>query len=66
MRRLEALRNVADPLSTARATAVHRPHRTIHLYKEDVHRYPILKERTTEREQASIVSLMGKPLPPEK
>ena len=64
--RLEALRKSPDPLTTARATAVLRSHLTIHLYKEDVHLYPILKERTTESEQASIVGLMGKTLPPEK
>jgi len=63
---LEALSKAPDPLSTARATAVLRSHLTIHLYKEDVHLYPILKERTTESEQASIVGLMGKILPPEK
>ena len=64
--RLEALHKSPDPLSTARETAVLRSHLTIHLYKEDVHLYPILKERTTESEQASIVGLMGKTLPPEK
>ena len=63
---LEALRKTPDPLTTARAVAVLRSHLTIHLYKEDVHLYPILKERTTESEQASIVGLMGKTLPPEK
>ena len=63
---LEALSKAPDPLSTARATAVLRSHLTIHLYKEDVHLYPLLKERTTENEQASIVGLMGKTLPPEK
>jgi len=63
---LEALRKTPDPLSTARATAVLRSHLMIHLYKEDVHLYPILKERTTESEQASIVGLMGRTLPPER
>jgi iron-sulfur cluster repair protein YtfE (RIC family) len=63
---LEDLRKSPDPLSTARTTAVLRSHLTIHLHKEDVHLYPILKERTTESQQASIVGLMGKTLPPEK
>ena len=63
---LEAMRKTPDPLSTVRAIAVLRSHLTIHLYKEDVHLYPILKERTTESEQASIVGLMGRALPPEK
>ncbi|MCJ7632802.1 hemerythrin domain-containing protein [Candidatus Bathyarchaeota archaeon] len=63
---LEAMRKTPDLLTTARATAVLKSHLTIHLYKEDVHLYPILKERTTENEQASIVSLMAKPVPPDK
>jgi len=63
---LEALRKTPDPLTTARATAVLKSHLTIHLHKEDVHLYPILKERTTENDQASIVNLMAKPVPPAK
>ena len=63
---LEAMRKTPDPLSTARATAVLRSHLMIHLYNEDVHMYPILKERTAESEQASIVGLMGRTLTPEK
>jgi len=63
---LEAMRKAPDPLTTARAVAVLRSHLTIHLYKEDVHLYPTLRERTTETEQASIVGLMGKTMPPEK
>ena len=57
---LEAMRKTPDPLTTARATAVLKSHLKIHLYKEDVHLYPILRERTTESEQASIVGLMAK------
>ena len=34
--------------------------------KEDVHLYPILREHTTESEQASIVGLMSKKVPPER
>jgi len=63
---LEAMRKTPDALTTARATAVLKSHLTIHLYKEDVHLYPLLRERTTESEQASIVGLMAKPVPPEK
>ena len=63
---LEAMRKTPDPLTTARAVAVLRSHLTIHLYKEDVHLYPILRERTIESEQASIVGLMGKTVPPDK
>jgi iron-sulfur cluster repair protein YtfE (RIC family) len=63
---LEAMRKVSDPLNTTRATAVLASHLRIHLDKEDVHLYPILRERTTENEQASIVGLMSKKVPPEK
>jgi iron-sulfur cluster repair protein YtfE (RIC family) len=64
--RLEAMRKAPDPLIAARATAVLESHLRIHLDKEDVHLYPILRERTTETEQASIVGLMSKKVPPER
>jgi len=54
------MRKSPDPLATARATAVLTLHLRIHLDKEDAHLYPILRERTTESEQASIVDLMSK------
>jgi iron-sulfur cluster repair protein YtfE (RIC family) len=63
---LEAMRKAPDPLAAARATAVLNSHLRIHLDKEDTHLYPILRERTTENEQASIVGLMSKKVPPEK
>jgi iron-sulfur cluster repair protein YtfE (RIC family) len=63
---LEAMRKTPDALVTARATAVLESHLRIHLDKEDVHLYPILRERTREREQASIVGLMSKKVPPER
>jgi iron-sulfur cluster repair protein YtfE (RIC family) len=63
---LEAMRKTPDPLIMARATAVLESHLRIHLDKEDVHLYPILRERTTESEQASIVGLMSKKVPPER
>ena len=63
---LEAMRKTPDALITARATAVLESHLRIHLDKEDVHLYPILRERTTESEQASIVGLMSKKVPPER
>ncbi len=63
---LEAMRKTPEPLTTARATAVLAAHLRIHLDKEDAHLYPILKERTTESEQASIVGIMSKQIPPEK
>jgi hypothetical protein len=63
---LEAMRDMPDPLSTARATAVLRSHLQIHLDKEDAHLYQILRERTTESEQAAIAGLMSKKVPPDK
>ena len=63
---LEEMRKTPDPLITARATAVLTSHLKIHLGKEDVHLYPILRERTTESEQAAIVGLMSKKVPPDK
>jgi iron-sulfur cluster repair protein YtfE (RIC family) len=63
---LEAMRKTPDPLAAARAAAVLASHLRIHLYKEDVYLYPILREWTTESEQVSIVGLMSKKVPPEK
>lgn len=63
---LETMRKTPDPLTTARATAVLNSHLKIHLHKEDVHLYPILRERTTESEQASIVGLMSKQVPSDR
>ena len=63
---LEAMRKTPDPLTTARATAVLASHLRIHLDKEDAHLYPILRERTTESEQTSIVGLMSKKVPPDR
>jgi hypothetical protein len=63
---LEAIRNTSDVILTARATAVLKSHLRIHLDKEDIHLYPILRERTTEAEQTSIVGLMSKTVPPER
>lgn len=63
---LEAMRKTPDPLMMARATAVLESHLRIHLDKEDVHLYPILRERTTESEQASIVAMMSREVPSER
>jgi iron-sulfur cluster repair protein YtfE (RIC family) len=63
---LEAMRDMPDPLSTARATAVLRSHLRIHLDKEDAHLYHILRERTTESEQVAIAGLMSRKVPPDK
>ncbi len=63
---LEAMRKALDPLTVARATAVLNSHLRIHLDKEDAYLYPILKERTTESEQSSIVSVMSQKVPSDK
>lgn len=63
---LEAIRKKPDPLTTARATAVLNSHLKIHLDKEDVHLYAIIRERTTESEQSSIVGLMSKQVPSDR
>ena len=64
--RLEAMRKAPDPLTTARATAALNAHLQIHLDKEDAHLYQILRERTVADEQASIVGIMARKVPPEK
>jgi len=56
----------SDPLITARATASLNTHLRIHLDKEDAHLYPILRERTSADEQASIVGTMARGVPPER
>jgi iron-sulfur cluster repair protein YtfE (RIC family) len=63
---LEAMRKTPDPLTAARATAVLASHLRIHLYKEDAYLYSILRERTTESEQVSIVGLMSEKVPPDR
>jgi iron-sulfur cluster repair protein YtfE (RIC family) len=63
---LEDMRKTPDPLAAARATAVLNSHLRIHLDKEDAHLYAILRERTTESEQASIAGLMSKKVPPDR
>ena len=60
------IRKMPDSLSAARATAALNAHLRIHLNKEDAHLYPILRERTSESEQASIVGAMAGKVPPEK
>ena len=63
---LEAIRKAPAPLTTARATAVLNSHLRIHLDKEDVHLYQILRERTTDDEQASIGKILASKTPPER
>ena len=62
---LEKVMGAPDELAAARATAALWAHLRIHLYKEDVHLYPILRERISEAEQAPIVGQMASKVPPE-
>jgi hypothetical protein len=63
---LETMRKTPNPLAAARATAVLNSHLKIHLDKEDAHLYPILREKTPESEQASIVGAMSRKVPPDR
>jgi hypothetical protein len=63
---LEAIRAAPNALTAARATAVLNGFLRIHLNKEDDHLYPILRERTTESEQTSIVGTMSRGVPPDR
>ena len=56
----------SDALVAARETAALTAVLRIHLDKEDEHLYPILRERTSEEEQASIVGGMARHVPPER
>ncbi len=63
---LETIRKMPDPLTASRATATLSSFLRIHLNKEDAHLYMILRERTTENEQAAIAQLMSRSVPPDK
>lgn len=63
---LEIIRKAPDPLTAARATAVLNSHLRIHLDKEDMYLYPLLRERTTDDEQASIGRILASKTPPER
>ncbi len=63
---LEVISKAPDPLTAARATAVLNSHLRIHLDKEDVHLYPILREKTTDDEQIAIAKIMSSQTPPDR
>ena len=56
----------SDALVAARETAALTAVLRIHLDKEDVYLYPILRERTSGEEQAAIVGGMAQQVPPER
>ena len=63
---LAKIKAASDALVAARATAQLTAVLRIHLDKEDEHLYPILRERTSGDEQASIVGGMAQQVPPER
>ena len=63
---LAKIEAASDALIAARATAELTAVLRIHLDKEDVHLFPILRERTSWEEQSSIVGGMAKLVPPER
>ena len=63
---LEEIRKTPEVLTTARATAVLHSHLRIHLDKEDLYLYPILREQTTDDEQVAVGKIMSSKIPPER
>ncbi len=63
---LAKIKAASDALVAARETAALTAVLRIHLDKEDVYLYPILRERTSGEEQASIVGGMAQKVPPER
>lgn len=63
---LDAIRKGPDIIEAMRATAILHSQLRIHLDKEDVHLYSILRERTTDDEQISIGKIMASKIPPER
>ncbi len=55
-----------DTLAAARASAAFKFHLDIHLNKEDLHLYRILRERTTPQDQGRIVGIMAGEVPQER
>jgi hypothetical protein len=63
---LKTIRKNPDPLTTARATAILNSFLRIHLNKEDAHLYKILKEKTTDEEQAAMTLTMSRSTPADR
>jgi iron-sulfur cluster repair protein YtfE (RIC family) len=63
---LELLNNDPDDLTAARETAAMNQHLRLHLDKEDRFMYPLLRNRLSGPEQASLVGRMSGEVPPEK
>ncbi len=63
---LAKITSAADALVAARETAALTAVLRIHLDKEDVYLYPILRERTSLEEQSAIIGGMAAHVPPER
>jgi iron-sulfur cluster repair protein YtfE (RIC family) len=63
---LELLKGDPDELTAARETAAMNQHLRLHLEKEDRFLYPLLRQRLSVPEQASMVGRMSGGVPPEK
>jgi hypothetical protein len=63
---LNAAVSANDVLATARATAAFKFHLDIHLYKEDVHLYRLVRERISMPDQGKAVGIMASQVPKER
>jgi zinc finger-like protein len=63
---LSAAVSAADALETARATAAFKFHLEIHLRKEDVQVYPLLREHVAAPDQAGMVGTLSKSIPQDR
>src|SRR5438270_12328704 len=58
--------DLRDGLETARATAAFKFHLDIHLAKEDMHLYRIIRERISVPDQGKAVGVMAGSIPPDR
>jgi hemerythrin-like domain-containing protein len=63
---LDGALSAKDTLTAARAAAAFKFHLDIHLQKEDLHLYRILKERIPPQDQGKIAGLMANEVPKER
>jgi hypothetical protein len=63
---LNAAVSIHDALATARATAAFKFHLDVHLGKEDVHLYRLVRERVPAPDQTKAVGLMSSTVPQDR
>jgi len=63
---MRAAVTAGDALATARASAAFKFHLDVHLYKEDVHLYLLVRERVPAPDQARAVGVMSGAVPRER